>query len=89
MKCNNDENPSCEVFKSAVCIKADKEMFANDSLWEEHATDTELRNFAKYVTANAWIDAGTANARVKANWTCDDYGKFGSATLAEGWIKAF
>ena len=62
-------------------------MFASNRLYEEHATDTELRNCAEYVTANAWIDAGTANATVKANWSCDDGGN--ATALAEGWIKAF
>ena len=52
---------------------------------EQDATDTELGDFADYVRRNAWIDAGTANATVKASWICTG----ADATLAQGWIKAF
>ena len=58
-------------------------MFA--SLKEREATDKELVAFATYVKANAWIDGGTANARVKESWRCT--GK--DAVLANGWIKGY
>jgi len=83
VKCHDGEIPTCEVFKTAVCFKADKIMFKSNT--EQNATDTELSNFAKYVRDNAWIDAGTANATVNASWMCTGE----DATLAQGWIKAF
>ena len=52
---------------------------------EAKTTDAELKTFVDQVTANAWDDAGTANAKVKSNWKC-------TSTDMErvlGWSAAF
>ena len=52
---------------------------------EAKATDAELKTFVDQVTANAWDDAGTANAKIKSNWKC-------TSTDMEhvlGWSAAF
>jgi len=61
----------CEIFKAVNCFKvpsSDGFKFASSQEWE--ATDAELKEFAEKVTANAWDDAGTANAEIKSTWKC-------------------
>jgi len=83
IKCDDKEPPTCAVFKTAVCFKADKEMF--NSIKEQDANKKELKAFAEYVKANAWIDGGTANAKLKESWRCTGTDE----VLANGWIKGF
>lgn len=56
------------VLQTAMCIKSDKNHFA--SIREEDATDSELKDFADYVKANAWDNAGTSTAKLKTGWGC-------------------
>jgi len=76
----------CETFKAVNCFRVPSTngfKFAN--IREAQATDAELKEFVDQVTANAWDDAGTANAKVKSNWKC-------TSTDMEhvlGWSAAF
>lgn len=80
LKCDTTK---CEVYKNVVCIKSDKDMWT--SKHESLATSDEKVAFIEYVTANAWDDAGTANAEVKENWQCANKDR----AMAQGWALAF
>ena len=67
---NLPSNPF-SLAKAVNCFKvpsSDGFKFASNYEWA--ATDAELKEFAEKVTANAWDDAGTANAKIKSTWKC-------------------
>jgi len=76
----------CETFKAVNCFRVPSTngfKFAN--IREAQATDAELKEFVDQVTANAWDDAGTANAKIKSNWKCTST----DMELVLGWSAAF
>jgi len=71
---------TCSSFKTAICIRSDKDHFAHPS--ELEATDDELREFALYVRDNAWENAGQSNAKLKTSphdWNCQSNEDKGAA----------
>jgi len=97
VKCDKKDPPTCEVYKTTVCISVPKDecpsgktvdkgicnMFA--SILEKDATDAELAGFANRVSEKAWVNAGTPTAKLKEDWSC----KGMDASIADRWVRAF
>ena len=71
---------ACSLLQTAICIRSDKDHFASDA--EKKATVEELEEFAKYVKANAWQNAGKSTAKLKTSphdWNCQSNKDKGAA----------